>query len=102
MSVMFLGVGIARYLPISMSQQLISQYPRIPEREREPLSPGWIAGRGGISDQHDPLSVRVIDPGIGTIKGGERPRHLPSRVPLSGRTTADRLLNESREIRFSL
>src|SRR5271154_7171111 len=63
------GVGMAGCIPIRVGEQTVAEDAHVAHRDAKSLAPAWIARRRGVANQHNSVTVRMIDPVVG---GNER------------------------------
>lgn len=70
-AIVLVCIRMAGTLPIRVGQQAFGQYTDVTNCQRQPAAVARITRRSRIADECHTVSVRVVDPGIGSIKRGQ-------------------------------
>src|ERR1700746_1957846 len=71
--IVFSRVCMASTVPIARGKKMVAQHPCVAERKRHPLPIARIARRGSVTDQSNPLAVRMFYPEIAGFARRQRP-----------------------------
>jgi hypothetical protein len=92
------GKSVRRSVPIVVCDQLVAQHADVAQGERQPLAEGRVARCGGIAQQHDTVTVRVVDPGVGGGEARQAADGARPRVDLRADAGSHRLFDETRHV----
>jgi hypothetical protein len=93
-AVMLLGIGVPGGVPIVVCEQAISKNAHVSKCQGKTASPAGIGRRGGVADEGDTGTVRMVYPTVRTVERGEGANVLGVLIPFAGDPRLDAGRNE--------